>query len=156
MSYHYGIDFERHNLYDLCFYVTSSLILPGGEFHTAQYLFGHHSRHTAAQTIQNNMCAQQYIPFMTKFTCSQVHMLLKMNITQESQHRLGTYNNFSHVVCNMSLFLQQCALWAWCLASEPLSTQVFLLHLPIIAFGKPLAGNRYTSAPIAVDLYNQK
>lgn len=41
--------------------------------------------------------------------CS-VHMLLKMNITQASQHRLGTYNNFFNVVCNMSLFLQQCAL----------------------------------------------
>ena len=72
MSYHYDTDFERHNLYDLCFYVTSSLILSGGEFHIAQYLFGHHSRPTAAQTIQNNMCAQQYIPFTTKYTSSQV------------------------------------------------------------------------------------
>jgi hypothetical protein len=72
MSYHYDTDFERHNLYDLCFYVTSSLILPGGEFHIAQYLFGHHSRPIVAQTIQNSMCAQQYIPFMTKYTSSQV------------------------------------------------------------------------------------
>jgi hypothetical protein len=72
MSYHYDTDFERHNLYDLCFYVTSSLILPGGEFYIYQYLFGHHSRPTAAQTIQNNMCAQQYIPCTIKYTSSQV------------------------------------------------------------------------------------
>lgn len=31
-------------LYDICFYVTSSLILLGGQFHTAQYLFVHHSK----------------------------------------------------------------------------------------------------------------
>jgi hypothetical protein len=138
MSYHYDIDFERHNLYDLCFYVTSSLILPGGEFHTTQYLFGHHSRPTAAQTIQNNMCAKQYIPFMTKSTGSQVihqhlyyiHHEHQSNCSRSDRHKgiLDKINRWifhipvSQVTFVTKLIVQQTVLaasYSWCQQQIP-------------------------------------